>query len=169
MADHFEHMDPVQRFHHERALRAERRSAERARTEAAIEEARAELEAEVKAAGKGGRPRKTLGIAAVPAKKREVVIVPKAKRGRPRNSPSHGMRARYRQGCRCDACKDAEAAYQRDYYRQLPRAREAAKARVRRHRERARTGEGAAKRTDTALPPALIQPRSSRTPVRRAS
>jgi len=31
--------------------------------------------------------------------------------------PEHATRARYEQGCRCYACKKANAAYQREYRR----------------------------------------------------
>jgi len=30
-------------------------------------------------------------------------------------TPQHGTRSRYRKGCRCDACRRAEATYRRNY------------------------------------------------------
>ena len=34
-----------------------------------------------------------------------------------RQLPSHGTRARYRRGCKCDECRAVENSYQRDYQR----------------------------------------------------
>lgn len=39
------------------------------------------------------------------------------------NVPQHGSRARYRKGCRCTPCREAENAYRRLYRRQRYRQR----------------------------------------------
>lgn len=38
--------------------------------------------------------------------------------------PEHGSTAMYKRGCRCDACKEAKAAYVRTYYMKHPERRE---------------------------------------------
>lgn len=40
---------------------------------------------------------------------------PPGMRVHPRPEPDHGTRTRFRRGCRCDECREAENAYQREW------------------------------------------------------
>jgi hypothetical protein len=39
-----------------------------------------------------------------------------------RPAPQHGTRSRYRKGCHCDACREAERRYRRQYRRRKAEA-----------------------------------------------